>query len=454
MRATFLTALILAAANGAAIAQDTSSAQRDPPAGIDTLLAAALMANPRILAARDRIEAARAREHAAGLLPDPVLSIGIQNVPIGRERGEVSQVGDLPDMMTMRMAGVGQSIPFPGKRSLERRIAHHETESAEARLLAVQREVVREVREMYYSLAFQDRSLEILARNEEVLAGLIRTTDARYVIGFATQPDVLKTRIEMGRLAEEAVLLTEERRATLAQLNSLLDRETDLPVGTARIPQRVEHAAVAATAEAVRFTSSALSAHAADSPLPSLQALQATALRNNAELLALEAMLRAQAARAERARKDYLPDFDLSLMYGQRSRRPDMVTATISVPVPWQKGRKHDQLASAADRELSALEAEHHEQANRVRARVAELYAGLDGLRAQLGLYVKAILPQSSASLSSATAAVPVGRADFQGLLDAHTTVLRYEIAYHRALADFATRLAALEAIVGKEILQ
>jgi outer membrane protein TolC len=439
------------AANGAAIAQDTSSAQQDPPDGIDAFVAAALTANPRILAARDRIEAARARERAAGLLPDPILSIGVQNVPIGRER---SQADDLPDMMTMRLAGIGQSIPFPGKRSLERRIEHHETESAEADLLAVQRDVIREVRETYYSLAFLDRSLEILARNQEVLASLIRTTEARYVVGFATQPDVLKTRIEMGRLAEEAVMLAEERNSRVAQLNALLDRETGVPVGTARIPQRIERAAVAATAEGVRFTSSALSAHAADSPLPSLQELQATALRSNADLLAHEAMTRAQATRVERARRDYLPDFDLSLMYGQRSRRPDMITATISVPVPWQKGRKHDQVASAAGRELSALEAEHQEQSNRVRARIAELYAGLDGLRAQLGLYVKAILPQGYASLSSATAGFQVGRADFQALLDAHATVLRYEIAYHRALADFATRLATLEAVVGKEILQ
>jgi outer membrane protein TolC len=68
-------------------------------------------------------------------------------------------------------------------------------------------------------------------------------------------------------------------------------------------------------------------------------------------------------------------------------------------------------------------------------------------------LFVKAILPQGSAMLTSASANFQVGRADFRTVLENQATLYGYEIAYHRDLTDFATNLAELEAVVGKEIL-
>jgi outer membrane protein TolC len=123
------------------------------------------------------------------------------------------------------------------------------------------------------------------------------------------------------------------------------------------------------------------------------------------------------------------------------------------VPIPWQKRRKQDQFVSEANAELSALQADYHERVNALRAEVATLHAELERTRAQLALFVKAILPQGSASLTSATASFQVGRVDFLTVLESQTTLYNYETAYYRALTDFARRLAELEAIVGKEIL-
>ena len=66
---------------------------------------------------------------------------------------------------------------------------------------------------------------------------------------------------------------------------------------------------------------------------------------------------------------------------------------------------------------------------------------------------MKAILPQARASLSAATANYQVGKAEFLGVLDDQATVFTYEIDYYRALSDFATNLAELERLAGREIL-
>ena len=177
-------------------------------------------------------------------------------------------------------------------------------------------------------------------------------------------------------------------------------------------------------------------------------------MRESPELREREAMVAAQAARVELARKEYLPDFDLSVQYGQRPGRPDMVTALVSIPIPLQKGRKQDYLAAEASAQLAQLEAERGAKQNEIRAEVARLVAELERQRAQLAIYVRAVLPQSRASLASATASYQVGRVEFLTVLDDQATLFNYETEYFRVLTEFARTLAELERVVGKEILR
>ncbi len=446
------------AASAGATAGDSVPGNAD----VEALVEAALAANPALRAARERVSAARARVAPAGLLPDPMLMVGIQNLPLGRmEPGTdahgtpLPNSGSGPDPMTMRMIGVGQSIPYPGKLSLRRRVASREAEAAEAALAATAREVTRDVRAAYYELAFLDQSLEIVERNRRLLGDFIQITETRYGVGVAGQQDVLRARVEATRLAESAVALTEQRRAALARLNAALDRPSETPVSGPRVPERVARAAVADSAGRIRFVSAALGARAADSPLPPLGELQETAVRESPELREQAAMLLAQAARLELARREYLPDFDLSLQYGQRGGGlPDMVTALVSVPIPIQKGRKQDAYVAEARSELAAREADYRARQNEVRSEVARLHSELERQRAQLALYVRAIIPQGRASLTSATASYQVGRVAFLTVLDNQATLFNYETEYFRTLTDFAATLAELERVVGKEIIQ
>lgn len=418
-------------------------------AALDALVARALDVSPSVKAAAARAESARHRVTTAGAPPDPMLMLGVQSLPLGREAG-MSGV----DPMTMKMVGVEQRIPYPGKLALQRRAAAGELESLQAALVTARRQVVRDVKEAWYELAFIDQALAIVEQNSDVLTGLIRVTETRYGVGAAGQQDVLRARVEATRLAETATTLTEQRRATLARFNALLDRPSTTPVEHVTVPPRITRAAVATSSEAIRFTSAALGARAADSPLPSLEALQEAAIRDNPELGEHEAMIGAQSARLQLARKEALPDIDLSLQYGQRSGGlPDMLSAFVSIPLPVFKARKQDQLVADADAQLQVLHAEHAQKLNELRAEVARLVSDVERSRSQLALYVKALLPQARASLGSAMASYQVGRVEFLTVLDDQATVFSYETDYYRALSDFAKNIAELERVVGKEIL-
>src|SRR5688500_6467631 len=91
-------------------------------AQLDSLLSQALAANPAIRAAAARVDASRAALGLAGTLPDLMLSIGVQNLPIRKgSRQQHASSETAPEIMTMRMVGIGQTVPYPGKRALRRR---------------------------------------------------------------------------------------------------------------------------------------------------------------------------------------------------------------------------------------------------------------------------------------------------------------------------------------------
>ena len=446
--APMLVGITLLLAPTAIRAQQSARADRfraDSSASVDSLVAMALEVSPTIHAAVQRAEAARARIAPAGALPDPMLSAGIMNLSVAGP--------GFGDMMTMNTIGVGQRVPYPGKLSLAQRAAELELRAAEARVTAARVDVAAEVRKAYYDLAFLDRSIELIERSQNLLVNLIQVTEARYGVGTGGQQDVLKARVEAARVAEEAVALAEARRARLARLNALLDRPSTTPLTGPRVPERLARAAVPDDATRIRFTSGELGARAAGSPLPWLEVLQERAVRNSPILAAHEAEIAAQVARVELSRKAHLPDFDISVQYGQRVDRMDMVSIMVSAPIPIHRSSRQDEQVAEARAELAAMQAGHHEMVNRLNADIAGTYAAVERDRARLALFVASIIPQGRAALESATAAFQVGRADFLTLLENETTVYNYETAYFRALADFAKGVAEMERLVGAEVL-
>lgn len=428
--------------------------------GLDSLVARAIATSPAMHAAMARVDAARARVSPASTLPDPMLMLGIINQPLGSNPPATNAHGEVvsasgPDPMTMRMVGVSQTLPFPGKLPLQRRAAEREVDASQAALDAARRKLVRDVKVAYYEIAFLDQALAIVDRNRDVLATLIAVSETKYGVGSAGQQDVLKARVEATRLAETASGLLEQRRTAVAQLNALLDQPSETPLASAAVPDAVARAAVPASADVIRFSSAALGSRAADSPLRSLDELQAAAVQRSPEIREHLAMLAAQTARVELARKSALPDVDLSLQYGQRGGGlPDMISATVSLPLPVFKGRKQDQQVAESSAQAAVLEGEHHEMVNAIRADVARLVSDIERDRTSLALSVKAILPQSRAALTSATASYQVGKADFLTVLENQATVFNYETDYYRTLSDFASKMAELERVVGSEVLE
>ncbi len=427
----------------------------EPARTLSELLSSADSLNPSIVAARSRVAAATARVRPAGTLPDPMLMAGIVNLPLGR-MASAADAGMQPpgDNMTMKMLGVQQTIPYPGKLSLRRRILERELDAANASLTGMRREISRDIKSSFYELAYFDQALEIVHRSAVTFAGIMQVTETQYAAGVGGQQDVLKARVEAARLGEMASEIEEMKRAERANLNFLLNRNNDSLLVITRVPNRISDVAVSRDAAQIRFTGGELGARVTNSPLLPLAQLQELAVRNSASLSEKESMVAAETARVSLAQKGYKPDFDFSLQYGQRTQRPDMISALVSIPIPIHKSARQNQEVAEAGSQLAAAQAEYRSEANRIRAEVARVVSEAERNRTQLALYRKAILPQGAAAVTSSLASYQTGKGDILSVLNNQSTLQTYQVAELRAMTDFAKAIAELEAILGMEVLQ
>ena len=414
------------------------------------LLAAADTANPQIVGARRIAEAAGARVPQAGALPDPMIGVGLMNVPVARP-------GLGNDMMTMLQLRVGAELPWPGKLGLSEDVARLEAEAAAWEVERVRQNVRAEVESAYYEIYFVDRALDVTGRNEALVGDFARLTSSKYGVGTAAQPDVLRAQVERTSLSDQLVALREQRVSAAARLNALLARPTDTPVTTVELPETVRVAALSEEPGGARFASAALAdvlpGASPGGGLPAVAELQGLALEHNPMIQAHVRRVEAQTRALALSEKAKLPDLSITAGYSRRAGLGDFFDVMVSAPVPIFASRKQDQGVFEQAAMLAEHEARHAAMVDDLNAEIAALAAELARARDQLLLLNDGILPQARTGLASATASYQVGRVDFLTLLDAQVTLYRHELDYHRLLADFATNVAAIERAVGTEIL-
>jgi len=194
---------------------------------LQELIAEALKNNPEINAAAHERDAAARRVSAAGALDDPMAEGGRINVPT--ESWQLNR-----EDMTMRMLGISQRLPYPGKLGLRADVAAKDAESTAYGYQETVNRVVRDVRLAYYDLALIDRSHQLFERNRRLLVRLIRIVEGRYTVGQGAQVEVLSAYTQLTKMNEDLVRMNWEHQSAEAELIRVLGRAGEsAPIGAA-----------------------------------------------------------------------------------------------------------------------------------------------------------------------------------------------------------------------------
>ena len=411
----------LALALGIAVANGAEDPTRNE-SQLAALVAEARANNPEIAAARNELDAARQRVPAAGALDDPMMELGVVNAPLASHSLRRED-------MTMTMLGLGQRLPFPGKRGLRRAVAAADADSINLAAREIANRIARDVRVAYEELAFNEEAQRIVVSTRVALEQLAAIARSRYEVGQAAQNDVLDAHIELERLGAELLRLAGENSALQSELQRLLGRSGPAPRIHAAAPQ------LAAGQEA----------DPGDRP----------AIENRPQLQALQALVERSTRSIDLAQRDYYPDFDVKLQYGQRDRalngmaRDDMVSLTVGFNLPlWRKARLQPQVAEARAMRRQAQSMLLSQQLETQAALDSEL-ALVRQWRATAELYQSALLPQARASTASAFAAYRVGRVDFLTLRQAQLREYEISTDLAMAVANHNMAIAEIDLLIG-----
>lgn len=392
---------------------------------LPALIAEALENNPEIQAAQQEREAARHRIAPAQALDDPMLEAGVINAPLA------SSPFNREDM-TMKMIGLSQRLPFPGKRGLRKEIASKDAEAIEQGYHETVNRVVHDLKTAYFDLGLTIEMIKLVEKNRQTLEHFLRIAEGRYQVGQGSQADVLKAQTQVSRMQDRLLGLAREQPVFEADLIRTLGRRAE---GVVPVPMPL---------------------HIQEAVL-NLEALQREALTQRPQLLALQSLITRNEKSVDLARRTYYPDFDVRLSYGQRdnmldgTRRDDMVSMTVAMNLPVWRGSKIEPRIMESQALLDQASSLYQAQSNEIAARLRQQIAMTDQSLKSVKLYRTTILPQARLTVESALAAYQVNRVDFLTLLDNQMTVFDYEANFITAVANYNKTLAEIDFLVGKK---
>jgi outer membrane protein TolC len=268
----------------------------------------------------------------------------------------------------------------------------------------------------------------VLQRNTDLLGQFSKIAEARYQIGLGIQQDVLRAQTEVSMLEQRRLELEREREVLIAQINALLNRPPESPLG---VPLDYARAELSVSLNELYA--------AVESHSPRVRQNQVKVEQNT---LALNL-----------SRKDYYPDFAVETGWASRGHLRDMWETRVDVRIPLYFWRKQRYAVRESAQAVEQARHEYDATRQELLFRVKDDYLAAKTSSQLLDLYSKTLMPQSSLTLESAMASYQTGNLDFLSLVTNFQSVLGYELEYYEQFAKFHEALARLEEVSGHQLV-
>ena len=316
----------------------------------------------QLMAQDSAVAAAREMAVSAGQLPDPVATVGINNLPInGPDAWSLTR-----DFMTMTSVGVMQELTRAEKR--EARTERYEREAerslAERRasIAAIERATALAWLDRYYAEAMQT----VISEQRRQAQGEVDAAESAYRAGRGNLADILAARSALVLLDDRASEVGRKLSSAKIALARWIGNDADTPL------------AGKPTIDVIRLDPRTLEADLAHHP----------------ELAVLAKKEEVAAADVQIAQANKKPDWSIALMYSQRGPAySNLISVNVSVPLQWdQKNRQDRELAA----KLAMLEQARAEREDMLRAHTAEVRAMIvewENDRERRSRYEREVLP-------------------------------------------------------------
>ena len=372
----------------------------------------------RLLAAKDyAVLASREQAAAAERLPDPVLKVGVDNVPVdGPDRFSTTR-----DFMTQRRIGLMQDLTRADKRRLRAERFEREADRTSAEKTAAAAAIERDTAVAWLERYYAEAMAGLVAEQEQQAGQEVAAAEAAYRGGRGAQADIFTARGEAVALADRARELGRRVANAKLALARWIGEAAQLPLAGKPV------------LDAVPLEPGTLETQLGHHP-------ELAVLRKQEDIAATEAAL---------ARADKKPDWSVEVAFQQRGHAySNMLSVGVSVPLQWNQGNRQDREVSAR---LAQLEQAKAESEDALRAHVAEVGAMLNEWQSNRERQTRLeqdLLPLARSRTTSAVAQYRGGKMSLADVLAARRSELDARLQVLQLEADTGRLWAQLRFLV------
>ncbi|MFY8327129.1 TolC family protein [Pseudoalteromonas sp. ZZD1] len=374
---------------------------------LDEALNVALNNEPWLTANKYQQAAVQAQSLAAGTLPDPILTVGLMNLPTD---------GFAFDQEGMTQLKVGVSQMFSRGDSLELKQQALAQSAQQYPWLRADRlaQVKTIVIESWLNAYRAQQSIALIERDKGLFTQLIDITESSYAssVGNTRQQDIIRAQLELTRLEDKLVMLEQQFESAKKRLSQWLPMNMlTQPVSTNRTDIM---------------------------PLVDFEKLEFTKLipllMTHPAIVAIDQTVMAKQTEIDVAKQGYKPQFGVNMGYGYRDDTPmgesraDLFSVGISIDLPLFTDNRQDQQVNAAIAMAESVKTEKLLALQRLKGMYFKEFSQLARLQQRDALYQTKLLPQMAEQAQATLNAYTRDDGEFSEVMRARISELNAKI--------------------------
>ncbi|GJQ64265.1 MAG: TolC family protein [Melioribacteraceae bacterium] len=415
-----LLAIILMSQNSSVIAQVQD-------ATLNNLIEKAIEVSPKLEALKNKQLAAEAEVPQVSNLPDPMLTLGLANLP-------TNSFSFTQEPMTGKIVGLSQAVPFPGKLNAMGNVKSKNSEIIQQEIDDTINEIRMQVAKNYYDLANVRETIEVTLESKRLLESITQVVKTKYQVSKASQQNLIQVQAEITRIEDKLKKLESKERTLISNINALILENSNAGINTSKLK------AIAAKKFTVNYLDSLAREYR-----PFLKGVK---LREEQTVLMKDL-----------AEYEFYPNFNLRIQYSQRDEIArtntdlnDFLSFMVGISLPINYGGKKSAAVEEAELKRKMFESQYESARQMLFQKFGSSISSLQELEEREELIANGLLPQTEQTYYAAMSAYQVNEIDFINVLDAQNKLLQVEIELFNIRSEYYKEISNIEFLVGTDI--
>ncbi|WP_137165538.1 TolC family protein [Salinimonas lutimaris] len=402
-------------------------AQSLPP--LDSLVTTAIANDPWLNGSKLSQQAMQQKAIAASTLPDPVVKVGMLNLPV--DSGSFSQ-----ENMTQLQVGVTQMLARGQSLELEQQKLNLAASIAPSQRDTRKAAIARAVSLLWLDIYLAKESIVLIEQNKTLFEQAKRIAETAYSsgLGEASQQDVILAELELIQLEDRLAEKYQQLEIQLHTLNQwLLNPRTGANSSLLTVSDVVDSQPHEVDSKGnlpefrLKFSEAWL-----NTQIHRTEVLERLLTHPSITAIDLEQQVREKDVSL--ARQSLKPQWSVNASYAYRDEnamgdsRSDLFSVGVSFDVPLFTDNKQQKQISAAIYNAEAFKTEKHLAIRKLLSQVASFSAKLTRLNERQSLYTARILPQTTLQSKASLNAYTNDTGDFSEVIRSRVTELTNQL--------------------------